>query len=52
MDINKLRPHVLEILATDLLTLPELEQLMQESIREERLGIVGEGMLSQEEAAS
>ena len=30
MDINKLRPHVLEGLATDLLTLPELEKLMQE----------------------
>ena len=52
MDINRLRPHMLEGLATGLLRLPELEKLMLDSVREELQGIVGEGMLSQEEAAS
>ena len=52
MDINRLRPNVLEGLATGLLSLPELEKLMQDAVREELQGIVGEGMLSQEEAAS
>ena len=52
MNINRMRPNVLEGLATGLLSLPELEKLMQEAVREELQGIVGEGMLSQEEAAS
>ena len=51
MDINKLRPHVLEGLATGLPSLPEMEGLMQEAVHEELQGIVGEGMLSQEEGA-
>ena len=51
-DINRLRPNVLMGLATGLLSLPELEKLLQDVVRWELQGIVGEGMLSQEEAAS
>ena len=52
LDIHMLRHHVQKGLSSGQLRMLELEELMQDSVREELEEMVGEGMLSQEEAAS